>query len=311
MNQLLIKSLNIPITEFKRLPYIKAPQLAKSYDFVKVLHNNDIIDILTFRDKKGKPVKKFFQNGKTITERTYIGYKISTIVKQAGIFQYKSEETRFKYGNILNISKIESRPITKGVQSESQSLWQYRKGRPRKGYEIFGYLRTRKGINDLGHGLSFNFENIYPEAIEYFKKDPYFLLHLYSWKQFLQVAPNQASHPEHQVRKCKIKYNILKSSKLADYNPKKDEIRINKLGHFTKKSIINSAAHEREHVYQIDNNLFTEEFNNYISAKEDEEKYFNQLCEKNARIAGTKAELAYVKSLDILEREFKYSLFGL
>lgn len=338
MNKLVTKLQNIPISQFP-VKGIKIPNKAKTFDFSKVLHDGEIIDILTFKNKDNL-VKRFIFEGDTVTERSYIplkksfvlwdeflkvtGRKISTIVKVNGEYAEKSEEIqtvthRENENPVVHISKIQASPLPGNIESESQSIYQYETGKPRRGYEICGYAKGRNGYVRLMNPLV-NFENLTDEETKILKQSQYVPLHLYSFKQFKKIAPYCAAHPKHQgkiplrpIRWCKDD-----AKNLGSYDGK--IIRLNEKALLNRSDVINDAAHEREHVYQYyeaskyalgmqtenpeEAEKYYENFNNYINSEENGKDYLGQFIETKARLAGSLAQKEYEKSVENLRDIF-------
>ena len=367
MNKILHRFDALPIQNLNRFNNqygmaFKKPNKAKTFSFIRVLANDSEMDILTFADKKGQSIKKIFILDDIIKERTYIplkdaivsigeglvatGRKVSTIIKHAGKYIHKEEEiqsvtTKEDGSKIIHISKIIAQPtVIPKYQSETQAMYKFEKGVAPKGYIINGYFRNKNGIDYSFFKPQIGFENFSDESKANFEDDAYLPLHLYSLKQFRQVAPNSIAPGKY--RTCDIKWKNFKNLKL--------------LGQFTGKEILLSkslkdrldiivcATHEKEHLYQQDEinlldcferlgldesyklldalergsgkdlektfenaRIYREEARNYIDGREDVEGYLNQTIEKKAREAEDEEGLKFMVSGISLKKEFPYA----
>ena len=281
MSQLISKTTNLPIKKVLYNGKVHAPLKAKSYDLVKVIgRHGEKTDIVTFREKAGDILRRYIIKkgifGTKIIERNYqklkealldnpenplmrdflkvTGRKISSVTKLNGEFFEKSEEIqtithRKNNSNVVHIKKLTSRMLGKSeVEDETQSLFEYRKDAPKKGYEVKTCLKSKLGfLNDI-FAPEYKFFNFDKKTAEAFEDDPYFLLHLYSNKEFKRIAPTCSKRKDHKV----IFEPSIKWLKKEDVNGSWNHeggIELNK--EMTNKlKIINVSAHEREHCFQ-------------------------------------------------------------
>lgn len=282
MNKLICKSINLPIKKNLYSGRVKPHPKAKSYDLVKLIANDKKIDILTFRDESidgqpGKILRRYIfeknRLGKLVTKKDYIDIKnsnknitsrkVSTITTFDNEFWNKTEEIQVYNRDAevhpsLFISKIKSRLWGKEkIEEESQSLFEYKKGFSKKGYEVNSIIRTKDSfLNDIIEPV-YNFYGFYKNIAKSFKKDPYFLLHLYSFKQFKKIAPFVAASPNRSPElNFDIKWfsNNEKTEKL--YGFFNEKINLSKKFLNNRLQIINTSAHEKEHGYQLEQAIF-------------------------------------------------------
>jgi len=291
MNSLVCKLNDLPVKKSLYGGKVKLPNKAVSYDLVKVAKSNgDKIDIITFRDKSidsklGKIIRRYIIKkdrwGETITERNYseqkettiadpeqkskklsvIGRLIKTVTKFDDEYFEKSTEiqTVTKRENktpVLNISKLVSKPYGKSeIENETQSMFQYSKDMPKKGYEISTLLKSKLGFfNDVVEPV-YNFIGFTEKQVEKFKQDIYFPLHLYSFEDFKKFAPTVATHPTHKIVMTfeTFWFKDIKTTKLGFFN---GDINLNSDKLNTRFDVINTSAHEKEHAYQLEQCIF-------------------------------------------------------
>lgn len=367
MNKLVHRFDSLPIQRLETFnkqygKAFKSPNKAKSFSFVRVMVNDVETDVLTFSDKRGKALKKIFILEDFVKERTYIplkdtivsigegliatGRKISTIIKQDGKYVHKEEEiqavtTKEDNSKVVHISKIITRPtVIPKTQSETQAMYKFEKGVEPKGFIINGYFRDQYGIDYNFFKPQVGFENFSEASKANFEGDDYFPLHLYSYKQFKQVAPNSIAPSKY--RKCPIKWRKFEHPKhLGQFTG--TEILLNKKLK-DRLDVIECAAHEKEHLYQQDEinllncfeklgledsctllealeqgsgkkleetlenaRIYREEAKNYIDGRDDVEGYLAQAIEKKAREAENEEGLKYMVSGIALKKEFPYA----
>ena len=73
--------------------------------------------------------------------------------------------------------------------------------------------------------------------VEKFKKDPYFLLHLYSDKEFRKMAPTIANHPTHTLI-FPVKIHWFSKGDTTGNWTHEDTINLNRSKHKSKINII-------------------------------------------------------------------------
>ena len=293
MTSLICKLESLPL---KRVLYngkVHAPKNALSYDLVKLIKDNgEKVDIVTFRKKTsknevGEIIRRYILKksirGLEIVERNYkkikdtiiedpenpfsktmlkvSGRKISSVTKFDNEFWEKSEEVqtvtqRKNNSNVVHIKKIMNKMFGKGIEEETQSLYEYKKEAPKKGYTIKTCLKSKLGyFNDI-FPPQYNFENFSNDLVEQFQKDPYFLLHLYSAKEFKKMAPTVASHPTHKlVFQPKIKW--CSREKVNGSWGHDDNVYLNRKTLDNKLRLVNVAAHEKEHGFQEEQCVFS------------------------------------------------------
>lgn len=287
INQVLYKTTNAGVKEFAQFKdlykHICVPHNTPVYDLVQISRKDGSrIDILTFKDKAKKIVRRYFfektQNGERVTEQFFkknkeafindpacysnqlsvTGRKISSVTKLNGEYTGKTEEiqtvTHTSDGNIVHISKIKENPIkisNKNLSDETVSLYEYSKFRPKKGYEISNIIKYRNGEPHKEITPNYKFEE-FPEIAQIaYPIDRYFPLHLYSLKQFKKKAPYIASHPSHKtVFPVKIKWYNEYDSTVSGRCLDEDKVYLNNRVINNKLDVINNSAHEKEHAYQ-------------------------------------------------------------
>ena len=190
------------------------------------------------------------------------GRKISSVTKLDGDFIEKSEETqtvthRKNKPNVVHIKKLVRKMFGKNnVETETQSLYEYQKDAPKKGYTVESCFKTRLGLSLDLFSPTYNFENFPKELAKRFEKDPYFLLHLYSDKEFRKFAPACAKHPQHSLA-IEPKINWTNRKKASGSYDHDGNIFLNRKKLNNKLKIINTAAHEKEHVFQEEQCIFS------------------------------------------------------
>ncbi len=343
---LITKQTGIAIT--KKLKGIKYPQKAKSYDIVQIGHDfkplTNNTEIITFRDKNGEILQRNIThktpNELTETKKNYIKYKdtaifepesynfllvggrkISSITKKNGNFFSKSEEIqtypKTNSNPRVTISKIES--FTTGypaVEKENQSLYEYSKD-CKKGYYLKNYIRN----NDSGLFKFGDFKTHFDEMID-LSTDKYLPLHLYSIKQFRQIAPHIIENPKHSSPFTIIKWYNKYPNPADDnisYGFFNGKVNLNKKTLKTKEQIIETTAHEKEHGYQRaemrkpkeQHNEETKRYilatKNYVKADVNYEDYRNNYKEIKAREAERITLNDYKDNLNKLREEFPYA----
>lgn len=347
---LITKQVGIKLT--KRFKGFLYPQSAKTYDVVEIGHNFQpekySTKIITFRDKKGKIIQRNItekaENEITEVKKNYkeyplttiehplklseqlpvYGRKISSITKKNGQYHSKSEEvqTRTKINNIpvITISKLESRPTKySGVEYESQSLYEYCKGF-KQGYSAENYIRNNHaGIFTFGE-FKLKIDNMDSQSINMDNK--YFLLHLYTFKQFKRVAPYVIENFEHKPPLVTVKWynkSVQPDDKTVSCGFYNGNVNLNNKVLTTKIDVVRTSAHEKEHAYQrLERNKpveqHTEEtkknieaFNNYTSSDKNFDEYENNYNEQQARKAGQIAMNDYELSLENFRYEFPFA----
>lgn len=315
MNKLICNLKNAPIQKTLYGGKIKAPNKAQSFDLVKILRENgDMVDIITYRTKVekgsiGDILRRYIveksEKGLKIIERNYkklkdvfidnpenpllndslkvTGRRITSLTKMNDEYIEKSEETqtlthRKNKSNVLHIKKILNKIFVPQLfEDETQSLYEYRKDAPRKGYTVHINLKNKMGFNLDVFNANYNFKGFSDDLIRKFKNDPYFLLHLYSEKDFKKIAPTIANHPTHKlIFEPKIRW--YKGNDVRGYWAHEDTVNLNKNKLTSKMKIINTAAHEKEHSYQEEQCILisilkNEECNLTPISKERFEKY--------------------------------------
>lgn len=291
MNSLVCKLNNLPIKKTLYGGKVKSPNKAVTYDLVKIIKNNgEKVDIITFRDKAidsnlGKIIRRYIIKkerwGETFIERNYseqkettifapeqksnklsvIGRLIKSVTKFNDEYFEKSIEMqtltkRENLSPVLNISKLVSKPFGKAeIENETQSMFQYSKGIPKKGYEISSLLKSKLGfLNDVVEPV-YKFIGFTEKQAEYFKKDDYFPLHLYSFEEFKKFAPTVATHPNHKTVMTfeTFWFKENNTSRLGFFD---GDINLNSDKLNTRFDVINTSAHEKEHAYQLEQCLF-------------------------------------------------------
>lgn len=363
MIKLLSKNCNIPISKFSEIKnnykgLFKTPNNACFYDEVK-LESKTPIDIFTFKNKKNEIIKKITVEGKKVIEQTFIpikksqvfigeflpvvARKISTIVKNDGNYEEKSEiiqavTHRKNDKPIVSISRIDTYPSPwKNTEIEFQSLYQYENGKKPKGYQVYNYIRDWRGIDDCN--AKYQFDGIDSNIQEFLINDPYFLLHLYSFKNFKKTAPNRASRIT-DVPSLEVKW--YKTKNRVDMGFFNGTVNLNERANINRFQVIKNSAHEREHKWQLsqaerlkklmenpefsqkmyelelktgyryvdslqDALIYIKEFDNYIKPEDNYPEYLNQTIEIKAREAQYKAEKDYKKSASLIKRQFPYT----
>ena len=291
MTSLICKLNNLPIKNSLYGGKVKAPNKAFSFDLVKIAKDNgDKIDIITFRDKTSKPtlgkiIRRYIIKkerwGETFIERNYSEQKeitmpdpkqknekllvkgrlIKSITKFNDEYFEKSSEIqtvaqRKNNKPVLNISKLISKPFGKAeIENETQTMFQYSKDMPKKGYEINTLLKSRLGfITDVIEPV-YKFIGFTEKQIEKFKQDNYFPLHLYSFEEFKKFAPTVANHPNHKTVMTfeTFWFKEMNTSRLGFFD---GDINLNSDKLNTRFDIINTSAHEKEHAYQLEQCIF-------------------------------------------------------
>ena len=343
---LITKQTGIELT--KKLKGIKYPQRAKSYDVVEIGHNFNPSEyytkIVTFRDKNGeilqRNITKKTPNETLETKKNYIKYndtaifepgsynfllvggrKISSVTKKNGNFFAKSEEIqtvpKTESNPRVTISKIES--FSTGypaVEKENQSCYEYTRGN-KKGYSLQNYIRN----NDAGLFKFGDFKATF-ENMNDLSKDKHLPLHLYSAKQFRYMAPYIIENPEHRPPDVAMKwYNKAPKNdeEHISYGFFNGQVNLNKRTVKSKKQVIQTTAHEKEHAYQRAEmrkpvEMHTEETKKYIyatehyvKAEDNYEEYLKNYKEVKAREAENKALNEYKDNLNKLREEFPYA----
>ncbi len=287
MTKLLSKIQNISLDKFLYPKTLQPHPKAKVCDVVRLACDDGAnLDIVTFRtrgsvDKKGTILRRFFVREKDgnelITERNYkklksteicdpedveiieaTGRKISTIRKFNGKFLDKSEETqsvanRIDRAPVVTIKKVSASLLEKGVEQESQSLFQYKKGEKPYGFLVQNIVKDKFGFNKEKGEHIYSFSGISKRVANSFKKDPFFLLHLYSKKEFKKVAPLVVQNPNHKLQ---VKPEIhWYDGGLDDSGFCCGDVFLNKQIVVTKPQIVAVSVHEKEHSFQIQNGL--------------------------------------------------------
>ena len=299
MNKLICNLKNAPVQRTLYSGRIKAPHKAQSFDLVKILRDNgEMVDVITYRAKAkegsiGDILRRYFvhktDNGLKIIERNYkklkevfidnpenplyndslkvTGRRITSLTKINDEYIEKSEETqtlthRENGSNVLHIKKILNKIFVPQLfEDEVQSLYEYRKDAPKKGFNIHINLKNKMGFNLDVFKPKFIFQGFTKDLIDKFKNDPYFLLHLYSDKDFRKMAPTVANHPTHKlIFEPKIKW--YKGGDIRGYWGHEDTIKLNKDKLTSKMKIINTSAHEKEHSYQEEQCMLLSIINN-------------------------------------------------
>ena len=294
MNSTLIcKLTQLPIKKSLYGGKIKPPNGAQSCDLVKIAkENKEKIDIITFRDKAkdgqiGKILRRYILKkghyGETVIQKNYFqigaekilnpekdgikeflevtGRKIFSVTKFEDEYFEKSTEIqtvthRKNNTPILHISKIVSKPFGNAyIEDETQSLYQYSKDYPTKGYKIKTCLKSKQGFFNDVFPSTIEFKDFPKNLVKRFKEDIYFPLHLYSFKEFKKMAPTVAQHPQH---KTELPFEIkwFCDSKANKYGYFDGKVNLNSRSLVSRFHVICSSAHEKEHAYQMEQCIF-------------------------------------------------------
>lgn len=376
INQLTNKVTNAGIENFSKIKSsykaVKVPKQAAVYDLVQISRKDGVkIDIITFKDKLGEIISRYRYDDKrwgvSIVESVYEklddfidkktgrvtqGRKITTYNKFKKLILGIKEEiqTVASIGKnpIIHISKISKEQLfTKPSQfvRETQSLYCYQKDKPITGYEIKGIIRSDNSYLTDVFTPQYIYNNV-PEGMRgTMTTDPYLPLQLYDFDEFKQIAPSVARHPEHKTRiPVDISwYSDSVNDKRGGYCDDLGDVHLNEAVLKSRYDVITSAAHEKEHAYQMEQvellrskrtaekfglefedekyladvekaKVYEENFDNYIESKDSLDEYYEQPVERAAREAGNMARQRFINSSSMLDTIFPYApeyLFGI